>query len=593
MNNTLPDVIVEFANSHSGDQEVLYKMVDEVAKFSYPNRGIKFQVFSPEGIALEDFEWFEVYQEITFNTKFWNELISYTFEKVKVIWIDIFDLFGLEVIEQNDNKIYGIKLQASVIENYEIRQKLQAMDISNKRLMINVSGFQLDKITQLIEEFNQLNPKELILQVGFQSYPTKIEDTGLNKIKILKNLFSNKVCLAEHIDAETEAAIDVPIYGVASGAGIIEKHFCLNRKESKYDHYSSLTVNEFERLFEKLTTYQLAFSSPFISDAETKYLEGSIQVPVLAKEMCSGDLVSVEDVIFRRTTQKGLVFSDIQSLQKQFYLLNNSVSQNLTVLERNFKAANIAVIVAGRMKSSRLKKKAILPIGNIPSITMCLESCLKMPYASQVILATSTTEADSVLQEYLPQNQNVGFYQGEPDDVIKRYIGACNEYGVDVAIRVTADCPFISREISETLLKAHFESGADYTAAIESSVGTSCEIINVSALKKVIEIAGNAEMSEYMTWYFQNNPDIFKVNLVNLPTELVRSYRLTLDYEEDLQMFNSVVTELNGKDITLENVFSVLDNQSHIPKMNGHLTLKYKTDQALIDKLNKATRLKK
>ena len=104
---------------------------------------------------------------------------------------------------------------------------------------------------------------------------------------------------------------------------------------------------------------------------------------------------------------------------------------------------------------------------------------------------------------------------------------------------------------------------------------------------------GNADHSEYMTWYMQNNPDVFKVNLVDLPDELCRNYRLTLDYPEDLEMFNHLYKELDENKLvpTLPNVFSVLDKNPAIAAINQDLTLTYKTDQVLIDKLNKVTRI--
>jgi N,N'-diacetyllegionaminate synthase len=47
-----------------------------------------------------------------------------------------------------------------------------------------------------------------------------------------------------------------------------------------------------------------------------------------------------------------------------------------------------------------------------------------------------------------------------------------------------------------------------------------------------------------MTWYFRNNPDHFKLNIVSLPEAYVRNYRLTLDYAEDLEMFEALFSKL-------------------------------------------------
>ena len=153
---------------------------------------------------------------------------------------------------------------------------------------------------------------------------------------------------------------------------------------------------------------------------------------------------------------------------------------------------------------------------------------------------------------------------------------------------MTADCCLISPEITKILIKSHFESGADYTAAREFAVGTSPEIYNYEALKRVIKYKGNAKHSEYMTWYMKNNSEIFKVNIIDLPTELIRDYRLTLDYNEDLEMFSRLYEKINELNLSpnLYNVFKILDEYPEIPIINNHLELKYQTDQELIKKLN-------
>jgi N,N'-diacetyllegionaminate synthase len=244
------------------------------------------------------------------------------------------------------------------------------------------------------------------------------------------------------------------------------------------------------------------------------------------------------------------------------------------------------------LKSSRLKKKAILPIAGVPSVERCLQNCLRFPHAGVVVLATSTLEDDAILKDYTLGGK-VKFWRGEPDDVIMRYLGACEEYGVNVVIRVTADCPVVSPEIAEHLLLSHFETGADYTGPNKYAVGSNSEIYNVSALRRVIDLLGQADYSEYMTWYMRNNPHVFKVNIVDLPSEYIRDYRLTLDYPEDLEMFERLFTSLEVKRMVpnIMNVFKILDSNPNIAMINKHLTLKYQTDQTLIDKLNHVTKI--
>jgi N,N'-diacetyllegionaminate synthase len=258
----------------------------------------------------------------------------------------------------------------------------------------------------------------------------------------------------------------------------------------------------------------------------------------------------------------------------------------------NPKKRRTAAIVSARMDSSRLPKKAILPIHGKASIERCLENCLKIPSVDDVILATSTLKEDSILADYTLEGR-VKFWRGDPVDVISRYLGACGHYGIGLIIRVTGDCPVISPKISEFLMESHLSSGADFTEPRRFAVGTNSQVYNVEALEKVIQIMGRAEYSEHMTFYMTSNPHIFKLNIVDLPDEWIRDYRLTLDYQEDLDMFNALFKKLEetGRDGTLLNVFQTLEDNPDIPKINAHKTLVYKTDKGLIKMLKQKTRI--
>ena len=221
-----------------------------------------------------------------------------------------------------------------------------------------------------------------------------------------------------------------------------------------------------------------------------------------------------------------------------------------------------------------------------------MQSCLNIKDTHFTILATSDLEADKILKNYT-YSPSVIFHTGDPEDVIRRYLGIIDKLGIDVIVRVTADMPYVSSEIVDYLMTKHFESGADYTVAKQSAVGSSAEIINTRSLKKIKDYFPNANYSEYMTWYFQNNPEHFKLNFVDLPENLVRDYRLTLDYKEDLDLFIEIQKHIDNskKPQNIETIFEFLDNNKDVAKLNSHITLKYKTDTELINTLNRETKI--
>ncbi|MCK9488782.1 MAG: N-acetylneuraminate synthase family protein [Xanthomonadales bacterium] len=587
---SLPYLICELANTHAGDAAAVEELIDAFAGLDYAGKAIKFQVFGADTIALPDFPWYGVYQQLEFDPATWSRF----FDRASAhgdVWVDAFDVYGIEIIGRNLNLIAGVKLQSSVLENEEVLSALRMIDLSSKSLLINVSGFDLDQISGLVDVFRTITER-LVLQIGFQGYPTAIEDTALQKIPILRAAFPDlQIGMADHADAGSDFAQLAPVYAYLAGCSSIEKHFCLNRAEAKYDGYSALQADEMQRLCHRLADLAQARHGLFVSASEQNYLEKSVQVPVLRVSQLAGSQIPLRDLMFRRTAQKGISWPQIHTLQSQGMILSGDRPALGTISAEHFRPAQVACIVACRMKSSRLPRKAILPIAGISSVERCLYQCLSTQGVGQVILATSTLDEDAVLSEHLCSGA-VRFWAGDPDDVISRYVGACDHHGVDVVVRVTADCPLVSSEILETLLDSHFHSGADYTAATNAAVGTAGEVINASALRLVIERLGRAPHSEYMTWYFRNNPELFRINLVDLPRELVRNYRLTLDHPEDLQLFEAVLAHLEPKTAyTLAEVFGVLDSHPEIAALNAHIELKYVVDQELIAMLNEKTRI--
>lgn len=591
--NLKPEIILEVANFHGGDTGKIFEVINLYSKLNYDSLGVKFQPFKYDEIALEDFSWFNIYKELFIEEKLWKKIIRKASKHFKSIWLDIFDLYGVNILKQNINEISGIKLQASVLNNVEILDNLLKLDLVSSKIIINVSGYEITEIESILNNYRKTIHDEIILQIGYQGYPTSIEETSLNKIKVLKEAFPyHKLCYADHIDGKSELATIFPSYAYIKGVEVIEKHICIVRADAKYDSYSSLEFREVEKMIDYLEKSYKCLNTEFIVQTEKSYLLNSEQKAICNKKLNKGQLVSKNDVIFRRTEQKGISFPRIQNYQNNYFVLNNKLEKNITIQYKDFKKAKIAVIVACRMKSSRLKQKAIIPINGVPSVERCLYNCSKFSNIDNLILATSTLEEDAILKNYTLAGK-AKFWTGDPDDVIKRYLGACEEFNIDVVIRVTADCPVVSSEIAEYLLQSHFETGADYTGPNKYAVGSNSEIYNVAALRRVIELLGQADYSEYMTWYMRNNSHVFKVNIVDLPPEYIRDYRLTLDYPEDLEMFEQLYTVLEAKGMTpdIKNVFKILDANPDIAALNEHLTVKYRADPLLIDKLNRVTRI--
>jgi len=257
---------------------------------------------------------------------------------------------------------------------------------------------------------------------------------------------------------------------------------------------------------------------------------------------------------------------------------------------------NIQALIQVRMGSSRLPGKALCDIDGMTAIERVVESLRPSKYIKGVIITTSTEPEDDSLEE-LAEAKGIAIFRGDRINILKRFLDASEEYGADIIIRVTGDCPLVSYALSDYMIDRHLKAGADYTATETAKlpVGIYPEVISQKALKKLSTLEMDFDYSEYLSFYFTNNPHIFLIHTAPAPKEYqFPEYRLTLDYPKDLNMFNALYKKLreDGLAVELSNVLKVLKNHPEIAKLNAGLALKYKSDNILIEKIKQATKIR-
>ena len=135
------------------------------------------------------------------------------------------------------------------------------------------------------------------------------------------------------------------------------------------------------------------------------------------------------------------------------------------------------ILIAVRLKSKRLKKKALLPLNNVPLIVILTERLKRAKKANKVIWCTTINSEDDEL-EYQANKYGVYCYRGSELDVLSRFIEVAEKFKSKNIVRVTGDNPLTDPEIIDYLLQKHDESLAEYTYCDNIPVGSRSEIIS-------------------------------------------------------------------------------------------------------------------
>ena len=254
--------------------------------------------------------------------------------------------------------------------------------------------------------------------------------------------------------------------------------------------------------------------------------------------------------------------------------------------------SRVGIVVACRLGSSRLPGKGLADIGGETVISRCLTQCSAASSAVEVVLATSTRVEDAQLAEQRP-SEAIGFHEGSLEDIFGRNLAVARRFGFDTIVRATGDNPLVSPEAIDTLVTDHFEQEAQYSVFDGGTLGlTSVEVMEIRAMEEIADRLGDTSGCEHLGWFFLENADRFRINRPSPPAKLVRDYRLTVDYPEDLETIRRVVSELGPSQgaYSADAVIGLLDAKPEIAAMNGHLR-QGDSDPEYVEKMKRAVRL--
>ena len=224
------------------------------------------------------------------------------------------------------------------------------------------------------------------------------------------------------------------------------------------------------------------------------------------------------------------------------------------------------ILVAVRLKSKRLKNKALLKLYNKPLILQLAERLKKSKLSSEIVLCTSKNKADDKI-EILAKKNHIKIYRGDSKDVMKRFIFAAKKFKAKNIVRVTGDNPLTDPKLIDFMIERHLENKNDYTSCNSTPFGTRSEIISYKILKKCHKMLADPNSSEYMTWML-NRPEYFKTNeLTYINAKVNRpEISLTVDYIEDYKNVNEIYNHFKGKMPSLQKIIEWLDKNKTLLK---------------------------
>ena len=307
MFNRSPFIIGEVASAHDGNYKLAKKIANSALKSGAD--AIKFQIFNCEKLISKKNPLYKKFKKLEISKSEWFKVLK-SFRRNTFLIAEIFDEESL-LFAKSLNVFKAFKLPSTCLND---KRMLEILIKLRKPVILAAGG---SKIEEIRFAFNKLKKKlpSLVIMAGFQNFPTKIKDSKLNQIVLIKNFFNTKVGYADHVDAEERLfSFSIPLMAYTLGADVIEKHITLIRAKKGTDYHSSLNPKEFKNFvnFIKSSAKALSKDDWSLSKAEIKYRGFNKKFAVSNFHLKKGNKIKIRDISFKRTNRIGITMDEFK-----------------------------------------------------------------------------------------------------------------------------------------------------------------------------------------------------------------------------------------------------------------------------------------
>lgn len=221
------------------------------------------------------------------------------------------------------------------------------------------------------------------------------------------------------------------------------------------------------------------------------------------------------------------------------------------------KRDRVVAIVQARMGSTRLPGKAMLSLACRPIIQHVIRRAGRAKAVDEVIVATTETDPDNVIERYA-RKEGAPVIRGDEEDVLGRMHAAVIKTGADLVVRVTADNPLLSPDVLDAAVGKARSEDIDYVSNKINRTfpaGLDVEVFTAESFERVEEACENPYYREHVTPYYREfdafsrrniaSDEVFEDDAYRDRTDL----RLTLDTPADYELFERIYNNVESEEV--------------------------------------------
>jgi len=246
-----PYFIGEVGINHNGDLQIVKKLIDAVFACSW--NCVKFQKRNPDICVPEKqkrviretpwgkMSYLEYKHKLEFGKEEYDYIDKYCKEKPISWTASVWDIDSLNFIEQYD--VPFIKIPSAKVTDLELIREVALTELP---VILSTGMSTLEEIDKAVDILTKSSSDFMLMHTN-SSYPTKIGELNLNCIRTLRERYNCEVGYSGH-----EYSLEPPLFAVALGAMVIERHITLDHTMWGTDQSSSVEPMGMDMLYKRI-----------------------------------------------------------------------------------------------------------------------------------------------------------------------------------------------------------------------------------------------------------------------------------------------------------------------------------------------------
>ncbi len=237
----------------------------------------------------------------------------------------------------------------------------------------------------------------------------------------------------------------------------------------------------------------------------------------------------------------------------------------------------IGIVSQARMTSTRLPAKILKSVAGQSLLDYHVD---RLQWSAlPVYIATTINATDDVVEAFCRKRQ-IGLFRGSEDNVLSRYAGLAEKYGLDVIVRVTSDCPLIDGHVVRAGVDRFLQLkdlSRSYVTNCQKRTfprGFDFEVFHRDALNEMMNLAKEPYELEHVTPYiWKSHPDRFRIEHFIRSAD-ASSYRITVDEPDDFKLIEKLIADYACASKNAEEIIRVLQTHPDLALINRHVEQK-------------------